>query len=151
MNSTQRGTDPSTDSSRAQISGTAPSPMDRAAVAGKVDTRSSVAVNRIEMMSSSDSPLRSRIRTSRATTRSVMASLVSTSTVVAPRTALMAAGIRQACYSGPSRLLGAVVVDPAGRHRRRGERPDLVEPESAVGAGGEGGVAQWPDAGADEP
>ena len=51
------------------MSGTAPSPMDRAAVAGKVETMSSVAVNRMEMMSSSTSPLRSRISPSRATTR----------------------------------------------------------------------------------
>ena len=57
----QRGTDPVMASSRAQISGTAPSPIDRAAVAGKVDTMSSVAVKRMEMMSSSTSPLRSRI------------------------------------------------------------------------------------------
>ena len=49
------------DSSRAQISGTAPRPMLRAAVAGKVDTMSSVAVKRMEMMSSSARPLRSMI------------------------------------------------------------------------------------------
>ena len=41
------GTEPTMASSRAQISGTAPRPMVRAAVAGKIDTMSSVAVNRM--------------------------------------------------------------------------------------------------------
>ena len=62
MTRMQRGTDPTMASSRAQISGTAPRPMVRAAVAGKIDTMSSVAVKRIDTMSSSTRPLRSMMR-----------------------------------------------------------------------------------------
>ncbi len=91
------GVAPAIDNSRAQISGTAPSPIDRAAVAGKVETMSSVAVKRMEMMSSSTSPFLSRIWPNRATTRSVTAGGLSSSTVVAPRTALTVGGISQAC------------------------------------------------------
>ena len=97
MTRMQSGTEPTMASSRAQMSGTAPSPMVRAAVAGKTDTMSSVAVKRIDTMSSSTRPLRSMMVPSRATTRLVMASGVSSSTVVAPRTARRVAGIRLAC------------------------------------------------------
>ncbi len=71
--------------------------MVRAAVAGKIDTMSSVAVKRIDTMSSSTRSFRSMMRVSRATTRVVTASGVSSSTVVAPRTARKVAGIRLAC------------------------------------------------------
>ena len=64
-----RGVEPAMDSSRAQISGTSPRPMLRAAVAGKTLVRSSVAVNRIEMMSSWSTPLRSSISLHRAPPR----------------------------------------------------------------------------------
>ena len=61
MTRMQRGTAPTMDSSRAQIRGTAPRPIDRAAVAGNTDTMSSVAVKRTEMMSASTEHSREEI------------------------------------------------------------------------------------------
>src|ERR1022692_980487 len=158
MTRMQWGTDPVMASSRAQIRGTAPSPMVRAAVAGNVDMMSSVAVNRMEMMSSSTSPFRSRIWPNRATTRSVMAPGASASTVVAPRTARTDEGISRACYSalpaGPALPLrpvgGRRRAGGGDRHGCRGQRADLVEGERPVGAGCEGRIGEGPDAGPDQ-
>ena len=72
---------------QAVLFGTTPNPATRAAVAGKVEWMSSVAVNRMLMMSSWSTPLRPTISSRSATVRCSICSTESMSTVVAPRRA----------------------------------------------------------------
>src|SRR4051812_26515444 len=78
--------------SRAQRSGRSPRPSGRAAVAGKTACRSSVAVKMMLTMSSWCTPLRSMISRRSSWTRSSICSVVSASSVVAPRKARTAGG-----------------------------------------------------------
>src|SRR5437868_2814818 len=84
---THRGIPPTMSSSRAHSSGRSPRPIPRAAVAGNMACRSSVAVKTMLTMSSWATPLRSSISRSRAWTRASISSAVSLSSVVAPRKA----------------------------------------------------------------
>ncbi len=79
------GMAPGTGISAAHRSGTAPKPISRMAVAGKVLVTSPVAVKRMLTMSSSASPLRSISSRMSSCERAVTCSTVSASTVVAPR------------------------------------------------------------------
>ena len=91
---TTRGIEPSISSSRAQSSGTSVNPSWRAAYAGNSETRSDVAVKITEMKSSTSSPLASMASSTISATRWSMCSRSSSSSWVAPRTALTATGER---------------------------------------------------------
>jgi hypothetical protein len=73
-----------------QIRGTSVNPSIRAAYAGNSETRSVVAVKMIEMKSSSTQPFASITWATISATRSSMWSRESSSSWVAPRTALTA-------------------------------------------------------------
>src|SRR5438552_1748792 len=79
--------DPSTGISLAHIRGTSPSPILRAASAGNIARRSSVAVNRMLIRSSCATPLRSIIAASRRSVEDSMAAGESFPTTIAPRAA----------------------------------------------------------------
>ena len=83
----QRGCMPAMSSSRAHIRGTSPKPISRAAWAGNMQWTSSVAVNTTEMMSSCSTALAPIMARSKAWVLSVTCGTVSSSTVVAPRSA----------------------------------------------------------------
>ena len=79
------GMAPGTAISAAQSSGTAPNPISRMAVAGKMLVTSAVAVNRTLTMSSSANSLRAMISRISSCERVVTWATVSSSTVVAPQ------------------------------------------------------------------
>src|SRR6478672_7248816 len=141
---TTRGMDPSISSSRVQISGTSVKPSMRAAYAGNSETRSVVAVKMIEMKSSSTQPLASITWVTISATRSSMWSRSSTSSCVAPRTALTAT-LRPDRFRVPPRT-----GSEAGRVE---EAAELVAGELAEGTAphpdqldrSDGGAGQLPD------
>src|SRR5580704_3264337 len=127
-----RGMEPGTAISAAHSSGTAPNPISRTAVAGKVLVTSAVAVNSTETMSSSTSSLRAMISRISSWERSVTWATVSSSTVVAPRRPLtMSAGGIAGHSTGIasaaplSGLLRVRVRCGCARDRRGRQRPDL--------------------------
>ena len=112
MTRMQRGCAPFMSSSRAQSSGTSPNPAARAAVAGNIEWMSSVAVNSTEITFAWSTPLRATIAASKAWVRWVTCSIVSSSTVVAPRRARMrslGAGTPTLSASGPGEELEGIV------------------------------------------
>src|ERR1051326_7877243 len=86
------GMAPSTDSSRAHSSGMSAMPIRRAASAGNMACRSAVAVNRMLTRSSWARALRAIISWSSSAVADRISSLVSSATVMAPRTPLTRMG-----------------------------------------------------------
>src|SRR6478735_8735941 len=152
---TTRGMEPAISSSRAQISGTSPKPSRRAAYAGNSECRSDVAVKITEMKSSTSRPLASMTSVTISATRSSMWSRTSSSSWVAPRTALTAtragylarrrcrtavsanAGVGFPGEPGKPELLGRsfpreVPVSPVHRGNCPTPSPRLIAPERPV-------------------
>src|SRR4051794_33504680 len=142
---TTRDIDPSISSSRAQISGTSPNPRRRAAYAGNSETRSEVAVKITEMKSSTSSPLDSMTSVTISATRSSMWSRTSSSSWVAPRTALTATRATLTGLVAPEGPLVAfwildraaaaavVLVDHLPDHGRAGGHGPVEEGVGVVG------------------
>src|SRR5947209_10352466 len=144
-----RGVPLSTDSSRAHSSGTPPNPSARAAAAGKMAVRSSVAVKITLIRSSLSTPLRSSISRTSTRTRSVICSSVSASTVVAPRrarTAAATAGIyARRCRFGASIAPGLHRLRPAAGDRLL-EGPQLLDGDGPPPAWRETAIGDGTDA-----
>src|SRR5580658_5043439 len=154
-NSTRRqcGVAPCTCSSPAHRSGTAPNPMSRAPVAGKLEMMSGVAVKMMLMMSSSTSWLRSMMARSSSWMRSLTWETSSASTVVAPRSARTAGGpgigahaIRPPSRTGPALALSRW-PSLARFVRGDGQRPDIGHLERPPVPGWEARVREWSDPG----
>ena len=157
------GIAPSTSSSWAQMSGTSPRPMARAAAAGNAECTSGVAVNRMETRSSwSIAVAFEHLRQQPLDALEQVLALVVRPRVIAPRRAstdsdirtrlAVVAGLHRRRGRTPHPVVGALrCCERRGVEHRSLQRPHLVGGQLAPLPRRQFGVPQRPDAGPHQP